>query len=134
MNRRAFTLVEIVVVGAIIGMLAASLAAISFMKARETAEEKICEESRRLVEHAEERYTLSEGAHSTGLQDLVDEGYLRSIPACPSKGVYAWENVTSGDPLEQAKMACSVHGVSADVDDEVVPEPKKEKKEKKKKK
>jgi len=110
MDRKAFTLVEIVVVGAVISLMAAGIAAVTVMKARETALENICAEARRRIQHAEEQYALGEGAHSTGLQDLVDAGYLRAVPACPSGGVYAWENTTPGDPLYQSAIVCSIHG------------------------
>ena len=85
-----FTLVEIMIVVAIIGLLAA-IAIPSFQKAKERAQINICLANKKEIEKAIAVYILNEPDVSidsiTSVDDLVPD-YLKRVPKCPSGGRY----------------------------------------------
>ncbi len=112
-HKKAFTLVEILIVVALLGTLAAGLTAINILRARQTAENSLCIRNRSQIERAEIRYFTDNGSHSENLQNLEDSEYLTFVPECPSKGVYAWVLEDEGSANYQTKIGCSVHGVTS---------------------
>ena len=112
-NKKAFTLIEIMIAVGIVGVLAGGIAAHNYVKARETTRTNICRENRNLVERGEQMYTLDEGRHSASIGDLVSGKYLKSSPECPAGGVYAWVPGAEGSPGYQSEIGCSVHGAQA---------------------
>ena len=96
MKRKGFTLVEIMIVVAIIGILLA-IAIPSFMRARETARAKACQENLQKIDSAKEQWALETNASNGTVLDnsfLTDanvvgpEGYIKKTPICPAGGVY----------------------------------------------
>ncbi len=90
--KSGFTLVEIMIVVAIIGLLAA-IAIPSFVKARETARKNSCINNLRLIDHAKEQWALAESKNNG--DDVVDaeiNTYIRggTRPVCPSAGTYTF--------------------------------------------
>ena len=91
MRRRAFTLVEIMIVILIIGILLA-IAVPQFLRAKEQSYQKVCVANLRDFEYAKELYAadnkLPNGA-PCNIGDLWPT-YLRGIafPNCPEGGVY----------------------------------------------
>lgn len=87
--KRAFTLVEIMIVVLIIGILLA-VAVPNFMTARETSRAKSCSANLHQVESAKEQYAmdnrLADGTAVAGLASLTD--YIKKTPECPSGGTY----------------------------------------------
>ncbi|MDD4956685.1 MAG: prepilin-type N-terminal cleavage/methylation domain-containing protein [Candidatus Omnitrophica bacterium] len=89
MGKGGFTLVEIMIVVAIIGLLAA-IAIPNFVKARETAQEKAALANLKQIEGAKTLWALDTGAATDATPaeaDLVDD-YLKVFPTGPSGITY----------------------------------------------
>jgi prepilin-type N-terminal cleavage/methylation domain-containing protein len=85
-NRRGFTLVEIMIVVAIIGLLA-SIAIPNFMKSRETANQTACISNLRQIEGAIQMWSLEtrkDSGQTVAYEDI--SAYMRNLVACPSGG------------------------------------------------
>jgi len=106
--RRAFTLVEIMIVVLIIGILLA-IAVPNFIRARESSRAKACVSNLRQVDSAKEQFAMdnklgSGGTITNGMTDLLT--YIKKTPECPSGGTYTIGAVGT-DPT------CSVGGTGA---------------------
>src|ERR1700693_5056131 len=97
-NRKSgFTLVEIMIVVAIIGLLAA-IAIPNFVKARTTAQKNACIANLKQIDGAKEQWAM-ENKKTTG--DVTDatavNTYLKNsaAPQCPANGTYTYQVVGS---------------------------------------
>ena len=95
-----FTLVEIMIVVAIIGLLAA-IAIPNFVRARATSQANACINNLRQYDGAVQQYALERKLASTATYALGDlTNYIKldstgNLPACPASGTYtAGGNVT----------------------------------------
>ena len=101
--RRAFTLVEIMIVVLIIGILLA-IAIPNFIRARETSRAKSCQSNLQHIDSAKEQWamdnkkTATDTAPTSG--DLAPT-YIKTYPTCPSNGTYTIDVVG-------ATPACSI--------------------------
>ncbi len=87
--KRAFTLVEVLIVVLILGILLA-IAVPMFLQARENAQTKACYGNQRLIEDAKNIWIQDTGQPSTAapaMADLVPQ-FLKREPACPTHGTY----------------------------------------------
>ena len=93
MKKRGFTLVEIMIVVAIIGLLAA-IAIPSFVRARETSQKNACINNLRQIDGAKDQWAI-EHNKTTGasVQKSDITGYLKKWPTCPADGTYTIGNV-----------------------------------------
>jgi prepilin-type N-terminal cleavage/methylation domain-containing protein len=88
-NRKAgFTLVEIMIVVAIIGLLAA-IAIPNFVKARTTSQQNACINNLRLVDSSKQQWALEQRQQSSNtpvgsdLQPYLGRGAAGELPSCP---------------------------------------------------
>ena len=97
-----FTLVEIMIVVAIIGLLA-TIAIPNFVHARQTSQQKACINNLRQISGAAQTWALENRKVSSDTYLLDDiKPYLNldsagNIPSCPAKGTYL-PGATLGDP------------------------------------
>jgi prepilin-type N-terminal cleavage/methylation domain-containing protein len=90
-RKSAFTLVEIMIVVAIIGLLAA-IAIPNFIKAREASQKNACIANLKQIDGAKNTWALEQKKISSDVPVDTDlfgtTVYIRDKPACPANGTY----------------------------------------------
>ena len=90
-RQSGFTLVEIMIVVAIIGLLAA-IAIPNFVKARESAQRNACIANLKQIEGAKQQWAVENkmGSNDTpNTSDLYGANlYIKNAPTCPANGNY----------------------------------------------
>ncbi|HOT28237.1 MAG TPA: prepilin-type N-terminal cleavage/methylation domain-containing protein [Candidatus Ozemobacteraceae bacterium] len=89
MKRKGFTLIELMIVIAIIGVLAA-IALPHFNRVRERARQNKCWENSSLLTRMTELYNTERGEFPGTIDDLKPLLVGNSLPVCPSGGTYQW--------------------------------------------
>jgi len=77
-----FTLIELIIVIAIIGILAA-IAVPQFRKAPQRAREAVLKSDLHTIRESIDQYFADKGTYPDSLQTLVEEGYMRKMPVDP---------------------------------------------------
>ena len=111
MSRKSgFTLIEIMIVVAVIGLLAA-IAIPNFIKARSTSQVNACINNLRQIEGAEQQWGLETKQAAAAVPTYNDvSGYMRNSVICPAGGAggtfaLSYTLVAVGGP---AKPACLI--------------------------
>ena len=110
-NSKGFTLVEIMIVVAIIGILIA-IAVPGFVKARTTSRAKACQENLSKIDGAKEQFALETNVAAGGACAMTDlfaadgSGYIKKEPICPEQGQGSYTvDVIGTDPSCSAGAA-----------------------------
>ncbi|HNY12189.1 MAG TPA: type II secretion system protein [Candidatus Wallbacteria bacterium] len=118
-KRGAFTLIELMIVIAIIGILA-SMGTAYYQRAKEQALIKACKKNMFTLEGAITQYSLNAGTEkypSTIDKAFVDlllkDGYIKDPIECPWKGVYKVESKQEGG-VRDITVRCSIHNTRHD--------------------
>jgi general secretion pathway protein G len=89
-----YTLIEMMIVIIIIGILVA-IALPNFRMARIQAKEAVLMEDLYRFRDLIDQYYADKGKYPASLEALVEDGYLRKLPADPMTGTADWEAVPS---------------------------------------
>lgn len=81
-RRAGFTLIELIVVMAIVALLVA-IAAPRYLQSVDRARETSLRSSLQVMRHAIDQFAADRGRYPDNLQDLVDARYLRQLPEDP---------------------------------------------------
>jgi general secretion pathway protein G len=99
--RRAFTLLELIIVVSIIGILAA-IAVPNYLQTPVRAKEAVLKTNLRTLREVIDQHKADKGTYPGSLEELVEKGYLRRVPDDPFTGAPDWTLVYEEVDEEEA--------------------------------
>jgi prepilin-type N-terminal cleavage/methylation domain-containing protein len=108
--KAAFTLIEIMIVVAIIGLLA-SIAIPSFVKARQTAQKNACISNLNSIDGAKETWALESKKNNSDActsADLIPYIKGNAMPQCPAGGSYTINAIGAKPTCSQSANGHSI--------------------------
>jgi prepilin-type N-terminal cleavage/methylation domain-containing protein len=118
-SKKGFTLVEIMIVVAIIGLLA-TIAIPNFMRARTTAEKTACINNLRQIDNAKEQWAMESKATPSAtptianIQPYMGRGTAGTAPTCPMDSNNSFGTSYSINDLQTAPTCLILPGVAGD--------------------
>jgi len=100
LTQSGFTLIELIIVIAIIGILAA-VAMPAMTEAPQRAREAVLKENLYQIRSCIDQYLADHGEYPESLQKLVDDGYLREMPLDPITRNRTWEEIPVDPDVDQ---------------------------------
>ena len=113
-NKSGFTLVEIMIVVASIGLLAA-IAIPNFVKARTTSQANACINNLRQIDGAKQQWALenkksaTSTPNSTSIAPYLGRGTAGEYPTCPGGGTYTMGNLQTAPVCSKSTQSPSPH-------------------------
>ena len=115
-GERGFTLIELLIVIAIIGIIA-GIAVAQLRTAPQRAKEAVLKEDLYAIRDVIDQYFADKGKYPESLDALVEEGYLRRIPADPITGSEeTWQTVQAEATDEDTEGAGGIIDVKSGAD------------------
>lgn len=100
--KQGFTLVEIMIVVAIIGLLAA-IAIPSFQKSRDTTRKNSCISNLRQIDSAKEQWAVENDKNDgDAVVDAEVNAFIKEVPECKAGGTYTYGAVGTNPTCDQA--------------------------------
>ncbi len=116
LSQQGFTLLELIIVVSMIGILA--IVAMPNLRDKPTrAKEAVLKQNLRTLRDVLDQYYADKGTYPTALEELVDAGYLRSMPVDPiTKSAETWVPVFEEFDEESAETDYGEEGEPGIID------------------